>query len=430
MPLTTLGKPVRRAWIIASGTELALGQTVDTNSAWLATRCAALGIRAVRHITVSDELDAIRDAAMDAAANADVVLLTGGLGPTEDDLTRAALAAAAGVPLVEHAESLAQIQAFFVRRGRQMHAHNRVQAQLPHGAEPLENRNGTAPGFRVDIRGTPVIAMPGVPAELKLMFDTEVAPVLAAAAGGTTVLSRTVYTIGMPESELGARIADLMQRGRNPEVGTTADGGTIGVRINATAERPDAARRMLDEAEAEIRGRLGEIVYGRDGDTLAGAVGELLAAAGKTLAIAESCTGGLLGAMLTETPGSSRYFLGGIISYSNDVKHRVVGVPDDLLARHGAVSGPVAEALARGVAQLLRADYALAITGIAGPGGGTADKPVGLVYIGLLTPQRVSSCEVRCGPDASRALIRTRSARGALDLLRRTLLRTSDSEPT
>lgn len=430
MPLSPFSRPVRRAWIIASGTELTLGQTVDTNSAWLAARCAACGIRAERHITVGDELEAIRDAASEAAAHADVVLLTGGLGPTADDLTREALAAAAGVPLVEHADSLAQIQTFFARRGRRMHAHNRVQAMLPEGADALENRTGTAPGFRVDIRGTPVIAMPGVPAELKLMFDTDVAPALAAAAGGTIVLSRTVYTIGMPESELGARIADLMQRGRNPEVGTTADGGTIGVRINAAADTCDAARRMLDDTEAELRDRLGEIVYGRDSDTLAGVVGELLVAAGKTLAVAESCTGGLLGAMLTETPGSSRYFLGGIISYANDVKHRVVGVPDEMLARHGAVSAPVAEAMARGVAQLLRADYALSITGIAGPDGGTTEKPVGLVYIGLLTPRHVSSHELRCGPDASRLMIRTRSARTALDLLRRALGRTAGDAPT
>ncbi len=424
MLLIPLKTPTRCAWIIASGTELTLGQTVDTNSAWLAVRCAALGIRAERHITVGDELAAIRDAALDAAQHADVVLVSGGLGPTDDDLTRAALADAAGVALVEHTQSLQQIEAFFARRNRPMHAQNRVQALLPAGAEVLENRNGTAPGFRVDVRGVPVIAMPGVPSELKLMFDGEVAPALAAAARGSVVVSRTIHTIGMPESQLGAEIADLMKRGRNPEVGTTADGGIIGVRINASAAGPEVAQQMLDATEAVIRDRLGEIVFGRDQDTLPAVVGELLVQAQQTLGVAESCTGGLLGALLTDTPGSSRYFIGGITCYANDVKHRVVGVPHEILATHGAVSPQVAEAMARGAAQLLHADHALAITGVAGPDGGTLEKPVGLVYIGLATPMGAASHELRCGADASRALIRMRSARTALDLLRRELLRT------
>lgn len=409
---------MQHAWIIAVGTELTLGQTVDTNTAWLATQLAGLGIRTQRHITVPDELEPIRDVLLAAADATELVLVTGGLGPTDDDLTRPALAAAADVPLEEHADCVAALRAYFATRGRPMHERNLVQTLVPRGGRPLLNTCGTAPGLFYVLHGTPIYILPGVPFEMKTMFARDVLPELRAATAGRAVHFRRLHTIGVPESELGARIADLMQRGRNPEVGTTADLGIIGVRINATAETEAVALTLADATEAEVRPRLGSAVFGRDADTLAAVVGRLLEARGATVATAESCTGGVLGALFTDTPGSSRYYVGGVVTYANEAKTALAGVPPELLAAHGAVSGPVAEAMARGAAQRLDATYALSITGIAGPDGGTADKPVGLVYIGLATPTGVTSAEWHFGTDAPRHAIRMRAAHTALNTLR------------
>jgi nicotinamide-nucleotide amidase len=253
---------------------------------------------------------------------------------------------------------------------------------------------------------------------MRAMFVAEVAPEVRAAATGGLIRSRTVQTIGLPESELGARIRDLMRRGANPEVGTTAELSVIGVRINATARDGAACDALLNAAEREVRVRLGDAVFGVDGDTLASVVGRQLVAAGRTLSVAESCTGGLLGALLTDVPGSSAYFRGGLISYADAVKRDALGVPQELLSRHGAVSAPVAAAMAEGAAQRFQTDYALAITGVAGPAGGSEAKPVGLVFVALSTPTETRAQELRLGADAPREAIRVRSARAALNLLR------------
>lgn len=413
---------MRRAWIISSGTELVLGQTLDTNSAWLARELAGLGIRTERHITLPDTAGALREVLLAAVEQADLVLITGGLGPTEDDLTRFEIAAAAGVELERDAASVERMRAFFATRGRQPTEANLVQALIPRGARALPNSCGTAPGIRIELRGVPCFALPGVPTEMRAMFAASVAPEIRSLAEGTVLRTRTLHTFGIPEAELGSRIADLMRRGNNPEVGTTAEFSVIGIRMNATAASEAAALEMLDVTEREIRARLGSAVYGVDGQTLAGAAGRGLLAAGRTLAVAESCTGGLLGALITDEPGSSAYFLGGIISYANEIKRDLLGVPGGLLDRHGAVSRPVAGAMAEGAAVLLRADYGLGITGIAGPTGGTPEKPVGLVYVGLSTPVATRTFELRLGSDAPREAIRTRAARAALNALRLELL--------
>lgn len=413
---------MRHAIVIAIGTELALGQSVDTNTAWIARRLAGVGIRCRRHVTVADELADILETVRRAAAETDLVVITGGLGPTDDDLTRAALAQAAGCELVSDPASLEQMRAFFARRGREMPERNRVQALRPSTGRALENTNGTAPGVYVTIGGTPCYALPGVPAEMAAMFEREVEPQLQAAGAGRCLRSRLLHTIGLPESEIGGAIADLMQRGRNPEIGTTAELGIVGVRVNAEADSQAAADRMLDEAEAELRRRLGGAIFGRDGQTLAEAVGTLLAERRRTVCTAESCTGGLLSAMFTDVPGSSRYFVGGCVAYANRVKRTMLGVPTAELERHGAVSEPVARWMAEAARERFRTDYALSVTGIAGPGGGSPAKAVGLVYVGLAGPEDAQVRELRVGEDAGRAAIRIRSAHSALAWLRRRLL--------
>jgi nicotinamide-nucleotide amidase len=274
----------------------------------------------------------------------------------------------------------------------------------------------------MELYGTPCYALPGVPFEMRAMFAQQVAPQLRASGAGRVLVSRELFCFGQSEADIGARLSDLLARGRNPEVGTTAELGVIGIRLNAAAETPQAAETLLNETEREIRTRLGEVVFGRDGDTLATVVGELLAKRGETLCTAESCTGGLIGKYLTDVPGSSRYFLGGIVSYSNDAKQRLLDTAANELATHGAVSQPVARAMATGARTRFASDYALAVTGIAGPTGGTQEKPVGLVYIALAGPQEVLVREFRFGRDAPREMIRERAARTALNLLRLELL--------
>lgn len=416
------GVPMERAWIISIGTELTLGQTVDTNSAWLSRRLAAVGVRTARHLTVSDERAPIRDALAEAARAADLVLVTGGLGPTDDDLTREALSDAMGQPLELHAPSLAQIRAFFTARGRTMPERNASQAMIPRGAVALANPVGTAPGIRATLAGTPVFVMPGVPFEMERMFDDHVAGEIAVAARGRAISSRTIYTYGLGESLVGERIADLMRRGRNPEVGTTAQHGVIGVRINAQGADRTEAEALAAADEAEVRRRLGSIVFGRDGDTLASATAALLVARARTVATAESCTGGLVGAMLTEVPGSSAYFLGGAVTYSNAAKSALLRVPPESIAEHGAVSEPVACAMADGARQVFGTDYAVAVTGIAGPAGGSPGKPVGLVYVALSASGGTRSRPMLLGAELPRWVIRHRAACAAINVLREALL--------
>lgn len=406
------------ATIIASGTELTLGQTVDTNSAWLARELAAGGVRCTRIVIVADDLAAIRAAILEASAASDLTLLTGGLGPTEDDLTRQALAEASADVLVSDAESLRQVEAFFAARRRPMPERNRVQALRPSRATAIANPCGTAPGLEVILSGRSVIALPGVPFEMKAMFDLHVRPRLAAWTGGRVIRSRVLRCFGLGESEVGARLEDLMQRGRNPEVGTTAALGIIGVRINADAAAAAECERMLDETEALVRARLGGFVFGVGDQTLAEAVGEHLVRTATTVCTAESCTGGLIAKLLTDVPGSSRYFVGGAITYSNALKERVLGVSPDLLERRGAVSEPVAGAMAAGALRAFGATYALSATGIAGPDGGTDEKPVGLVYVALAAADGVQVQELHLGSDAPRDAIRVRTAQAALNLLR------------
>ncbi len=407
-----------KAIIISVGDELVAGITVDTNCAHLARRLGERGIEVAAHHTVADDRRAIAEAITSAAGAADVVVVTGGLGPTADDLTRQALADALGVGLELDEQRLAEIEEFFAHRGRQMQPGNRVQAMSPAGAESLANPLGTAPGIAARLGGASIYVLPGVPHEMAEMFDQAVAPRLA--TGDRYIVHREVHCFGQGESDIAARIADLMARGANPTVGTTASGGMVTVRIAARGGSGDEAGGLAERAIASVRERLDELVVGVDGETMAEAVGRLLRQSGRTVATAESCTGGRIGWMLTAVPGSSDYYLGGVVAYSDDVKWQLLEVRAELLKRQGAVSKPVAGAMAAGCRRVMGADFGLSVTGIAGPGGGSDEKPLGLVYIGLAGPRGVSVH--RHVLPGTRDIIRLRASLTALNHLRLELM--------
>ncbi len=408
-----------KAVILSIGTELVSGQTVDTNSAYLSRELAGLGVETIAHATVGDEQPAIAAAIREAAARAPLVLVTGGLGPTEDDLTRQAMAEVLGVALRLDARCLSQIEEFFRRREREMNPANRVQAMLPAGAEPLDNPLGTAPGITATVGQSRVYVMPGVPREMELMFAGQVAPRIGRSAG--VVTHHILHTFGQGESDIASKIADLMQRGRNPLVGTTVAAGLVSVRVLTRAKDRSAAEKLARETIALLRDRLGELVVGEDDETMSPAVGMLLLSRGQTLATAESCTGGMIGEMLTAVAGSSRYYLGGVVAYANQAKTALLGVAESLLAAHGAVSEPVAAAMAEGCRKRFASDWAVSVTGIAGPAGGTDEKPVGLVYIGLSGPD---GTQVRRHIlPGTRDIVRLRASLTALNHLRLKLRR-------
>ena len=411
-----------RAIVISIGNELTLGQTVDTNSAWLSQRLAEIGVRVRSHVTIDDELEPIRSAIERASAEADVVLISGGLGPTEDDLTRQALAAAMGVELQCDDERVAEIRSYFSRRDLPMPETNLIQAHVPAGATAIRNTCGTAPGLRAELNHATVFVLPGVPREMKEMYRLDVQPELRTRSGDAIILARTILAYGAGESAVNERIRDLMSRAGNPTVGTTARQTIIGVRIHAFGENPDDAKVLLDATSREVRDRLGPLVFGEDEDTLGSAVVRLLIDRKMTVATAESCTGGLIAKSLTDVPGSSACFVQGFVTYANESKTQRLEVPESLITRHGAVSPQVAEVMAVQCRRISHTDFAVSTTGIAGPTGGSSGKPVGLVYIGLADAAGGVVHEHRIGDFLTRAEIRDRAGKAALDHLRLRLL--------
>jgi len=406
------------AIIISVGSELATGQTVDTNSAFLARQLTSAGIRITAHRTVGDDRAQIAAAISQSADEADVVLITGGLGPTEDDLTREALADAMGVVMEFSEECLARIEGFFRKLGREMCPTNRRQAMVPKGAEPLANEAGTAPGLAAKLRGARIFAMPGVPHEMRWVYHNSIAGLLEGNAG--SIVHRTLHTYGAGESDIGSMVSDLMLRDANPTVGTTVAAGMVTLRITSRGRDAAEANALAADTIAETRRRLGALVFATDDETMASVVGKLLRERGQTVATAESCTGGMVGQMITDVPSASDYFLGGVVAYSNRVKQDVLGVGEAVLTEHGAVSEPIAEAMAKGARKLLGSDWAISITGIAGPEGGTPEKPVGLVYVGLAS---AASTQVhRHVLGGTRQIVRMRAALAALNHLRLALM--------
>jgi len=405
------------AEVICVGTELCLGLTQDTNGPYVARRLAEMGHETTAISVVPDEVAAIADVLSRAIGRSDLVVLTGGLGPTADDVTRDAIAAATRRPFETNAESLSRLESFFRKRGTRPSASNLRQAELPVGAFVLANTCGTADGFAVSVDGCLVAALPGVPVEMRAMFGALAELVGTRLPGRQSCLrTRILRTFGLPESVVDERLAHLLERGRTPQVGLSVSRGTVSVRITAEAPNPRQAERMLDAADEQIRDLLGDAVFGRDEATLEQVVAGLLIDSGLTIAVAESCTGGLIADMLTDTSGISASLLAAYICYADRAKTDVLGVPRDLITRHGAVSAEVARAMALAAAQCAGSDLAVATTGIAGPTGGTRTKPVGLVYTALADSGRVKVERHVFAPP--RRAVKERAARVALNMVR------------
>ncbi|MEB3157796.1 MAG: competence/damage-inducible protein A [Cyanobacteriota bacterium] len=414
------------AELLCVGTELLLGDILNSNARWLARELAALGVPHHRQEVVGDNRERLMAAVRGAAERSRVLITTGGLGPTADDLTTEAIAAAFHTPLVEHPEVWADIQAKIGARGGAVAPSNRRQALLPEGAAVLPNPTGTAPGMIWSPRPNfTILTVPGVPSEMRAMWEATAVPWLRRAGLAEGVfLSRRLHVWGIGEARLAERVGDLMDLS-NPTVAPYAGGGEVTLRVTARAAEAKAARALLDPVEREIRRRVGTACFGADGESLAAVVLRLLEERGQTLAVAESCTGGGLGAALAAVPGASRCWLGGVMAYANAAKEALLGVPPELLTRWGAVSDPVALAMALGVRERLASDWGVATTGIAGPGGGTEAKPVGLVHVAVVGPEPFAgwSEAVRFGASRGREAIQALSVGEALDRLRLSLLR-------
>ena len=407
------------AEIIAVGSEMLTPERLDTNSLYLTAQLNNLGVEVVAKSVIGDDRDRLADAIARALGRSAIVILSGGLGPTEDDVTREAVAQALGRALVFHADIAEALEQRFAAMKRKMSEINKRQAFVIEGAEVLPNDRGTAPGLWVTANGAVAVLLPGPPHELKAMFEQQCLPRLSAIAPKQAIRIACLRVTGMPESDLDALISPVYKR--YPKIATTilAANGDLQVHLRARCDTAAEAEALLAEAVPPIESLLGDRIYSRNGDPLEVLVGSLLRERKATLAVAESCTGGLLGARLTSIPGSSQYFSGGFITYSNALKTEMVGVPVATLERFGAVSPETAEAMAAGARERTGATYAVSITGVAGPDGGTEEKPVGLVYLGIAGPEGTAVTQRRFIGDRER--IRVFTTQAALDLLRRRL---------
>jgi nicotinamide-nucleotide amidase len=413
-PILTL---LMKAEIISIGTEILLGELLDTNANYLAARLPALGIDLHWTTQVGDNLDRLTEVFRRAWERSDLTLASGGLGPTEDDVTREAIAAALAEPLSVQPDLEAQLRAFFTSRGILMPESNVKQAALIPSARAIANPRGTAPGWWVEREGRILVAMPGPPPELERMWEVEVAPRLTALVGGGVIVSRTLKTAGIGEGNVDEMVSPLL-KSKNPTIGVYAKADGVHLRLTAKAATADEARSLIAPVEDEARHILGQAIWGADNDTLEGAAGALLKERGLTLATMESCTGGLLASTITDAAGSSAYYQGGFVSYTAEMKV-ALGVDAGIVARHGVVSAEVAQDMARACRQRLGADIGVGITGVAGPDP-LEGKPPGTVHIGLddgAAPQSVSYVFTQ-----GRAAVKRRAVTTALALLRRALL--------
>jgi nicotinamide-nucleotide amidase len=409
------------AYIISTGSELLQGTTLDSNSTFLASRLRKLGIKVVGIITVGDNQESLSQAFKLAVAAADIVISSGGLGPTFDDLTKIIACEVMDCELKNRPEEEERLRAYFANRVRSMPEINLRQAMFPTEAIALRNRAGTAPGMYLQKKRKTVILLPGPPGEMIPMYKDEVEPRLKEDFGTDVLklLTRTIKTLGLGESQVEERLGSLMNVSEAISIALLAIEGEVHIRLAAETSARNDRRAALDGLTAQIVEQLAENVFAVDDETLVSKLAGLLLAQGKTLAAAESCTGGLLSKMVTDLPGSSRYFWGGAVTYSNQAKQRLLGVNEETLQKYGAVSSETAREMAQGMRQVAGTDFALAITGIAGPEGGSSEKPVGLVYIALDHAQGSEVRRLRFG--SGRDLIRILSAKSALDLLRRHL---------
>lgn len=416
-----------RTELIIVGDEILSGFTQDTNSCYLSRRLFELSLGVDRSTVVGDSVEGIEAAISDALSRSSLIVMTGGLGPTDDDVTKKAVSKAFNAPLILEEELVERVRARFSRRKISMPDLNINQGLLPRGAIVLENRLGTAPGLMIEQGDKLFFALPGVPVEMRAVFESGIAPILKGRFGGEPTVERMLKTTGIPESAIAERLGPILGR-KDPQIRLAflpnTDG--VGLRMVFRGENRREGQRHVSALEAEIRQELGHFVYGSGGETMEQIVGYLLVLNNLTLAVAESCTGGLIGNRITNVPGSSSYFLGGAIAYSDGVKEKVLSVPRDLITSHGAVSVQVARAMASGVRRLTGSHLGLAVTGVAGPTGGSEEKPVGMVFIALDAEKGARVVEHRFLGE--REEIKQRSAQAGLNLVRMHLIGVSGEE--
>ena len=414
--------PLRTAEIIAVGSELLGTARLDTNSLFLTELLASMGIEVLTKHVVGDHRATLAQVFREARARSDLIVFTGGLGPTDDDLTRDVVADVLGRAMDIDEAIVEKIRARFTRRGMRMPDVNRRQAQVPRGATVLDNPNGTAPGLLIDDDHRVVVLLPGPPREMKPMFEKLAAGALAARAGAERVYTASLFITGRSESDVEQTVQPIYSRWRDatPPIVTTILAAMGQIELHLSLRAADGAKGPAEVSRArdELARALGDDVYSTDGRMMPEVVGDLLRTGGYSFAAAESCTGGLLLSRLTDVPGSSDYVHGGIVAYDNDAKIAWLDVPRALIAQHGAVSEPVAIAMAEGIRALTGADVAVAITGIAGPGGGTPEKPVGTVVIAVLAPERAAYVRTYSFL-GGRDMVKFQSTQAALDRVRR-----------
>lgn len=386
--------------ILTVGDEILIGQIVDTNSAWMGQQLNLAGASVRRILSVGDELGAIRKGLDQTLEAADIVLMTGGLGPTKDDITKKVLAEYMGVELVFHEPTFERIVRIFEKFNRRVTDAHRQQGFLPANAEVLPNKMGTAPGMWMEWNGKVIISMPGVPFEMKYLMEHEVLPRLKARFPGKPIAHRTILTAGEGESIIAETLSEWEDRlPQNLKLAYLPSLGQVRLRITGTSEDEQALNATLDQKATELKIILGDIVYGMGPDQLEAAIGRMLVNRKLKLATAESCTGGYIAHLLTSIPGASSYFVGSILAYSNEVKSSLLGVNHETLDQYGAVSEQAVVEMARGALRKLPADLVIAISGIAGPGGGTPEKPVGTVWIAIGNTSNIRSCQIHAGKD-------------------------------
>ncbi|MCA1575460.1 MAG: competence/damage-inducible protein A [Acidobacteria bacterium] len=408
------------AEIIAIGSELLAPDRSDTNSLWLTEKLNGIGIEVKLKTIVGDDDARLEEAIKDATRRSKVVITTGGLGPTEDDITRKVTARALGRRLLLDEKILAELRERFRSFGQVMPERNSRQAMVIDKAEVLPNPNGSAPGMFIEHEGVAIVLLPGPPREMRPMFENHVQSRLAGKAGGLKVIRRILRVAGLGESAVDEKIAPIYTQYENPQTTILFNQSEIEVHLTARGRTEVEAEALLDHLSEKLEERLGNAVFSFAGEKMEEVVGLKLTVGGYTLSIAESCTGGLIAQRVTDVPGSSKYFIEGVVAYCNDAKTRTLGVEPVLLLEHGAVSAPVAEAMAEGIRKRARTDFGLSITGIAGPGGGTDEKPVGLVYIALADDAHTEHRRFIIPGD--RQLVRWRASQAALDMLRRRLI--------
>ena len=405
--------------IISVGTELLLGNIINTNAQYLSQKISELGFNVYYHSVVGDNMERLIEQIKLSRSRADIIITTGGLGPTDDDITKSGLCGALGTELVLHKESLEKIKRFFNRTDKEMPEINIRQAYVPMGGRIIENNNGSAPGVIYEDKEKIFILLPGPPGEMKPMFDNNVFPFLKDKSN-SIIESRTLKVVGIGESSLQVMLQNLLDNQTNPTIALYAKVGEVHVRVTAKTDNKNEANYIIDRMIEKIRGILGENIYGYDDDTIEGTINKLLQRNKKSIAIAESCTGGLVSDRLTNIPGASDSYVNGVVSYSNDAKIKILGVKEDTINNYGAVSNETAAEMAVGIKDISKTDIGLSITGIAGPDGGTREKPIGLCYIGLAFKNDVYTYEFYF--NGNRMKIKSNASTKALDILRRFLI--------